>query len=283
MAEFLRMMHYREYVQQVIKLLPSCRISRRRHIRCIILTANLLAVSVLMSGPVQAQTTHTVFVGGGGSFLDMQDDLASPMRHSGTTAAYCINHEICAPRWIYLTELTFSRQKLNSAITYRYAHYERDTRFGLRAAWGRMFVPDRPGFRVYALIGQRVDFSYRRHRYFLRGYESFVDCLVSLVEVAGRWEVSFGSGRHVMKQELAVPVAGLHLRTPYYGLSTIPSPGIALPDDFIHIIHTAGYRYRITRHWSAEAAYTFSFMRIDEPRRETVVRHRLALLVGYTL
>ena len=217
--------------------------------------------------------------------LGIVDELASPLRYEGNAVPVRVALEWDAPSETFAVDGAFSRQRLESTITEGDVHYEKDTRLELRAAYLPGTSAQLAGWlRVRPLVGSRVSLAYREHYYFRAGREQFFDCLVSLVEVGGRLEYDLPGGlRHSLIQDLSLPVVGLHVRTPYSGLTRVPDAGFAWPNDFLHVVHSLTYRCRVWRGVFAEATYVAAWWRIDEPRRQTGLRQSAVLGVGVEL
>ena len=94
------------------------------------------------------------------------------------------------------------------------------------------------------------------------------------VEVAGGldWRPRPGVRLH---ERLALPLAGVVMRTPYGGLKRIPDARFAAPGEILGLHHSLAVERDLGPRAALRAAWAFALLRHDEPREVRFAGHRL--------
>ena len=147
----------------------------------------------------------------------------------------------------------------------------------LEARWLRR-VATIAGGRIDLLAGGQVaaHASVREHLYgpgASGGSEHLAD-LIAPLEVAGGldWRPRPGVRLH---ERLALPLAGVVMRTPYGGLKRIPDVRFAAPGEILGLHHSLAVERDLGPRAALRAAWAFALLRHDEPREVRFAGHRL--------
>lgn len=240
-------------------------------------------VLVLGSGSAAAQTAPA----GHGSGLSLelglvrhgQSDLsASPLRYTGSLPVVGLRYDRSGRSGRLEVEAGFAAGGLTSGITA--GSYPREDAWLGRVAvrWlrpvGRV-LDDR--VTLLAGAGLSGHAAFRVHGYTAWQSENFADLLAPL-ELMGGWEVGTGrTGETRIDQRVAVPVAGLVMRTPYGGLKSVPPVEFARPGELTGFDHALSIARRAGGRLGLRATWTITVLRHTDPREIRLATHRVTV------
>lgn len=207
------------------------------------------------------------------------DAAASPVQYRGTIPGLVIEYVRTGAGGRFESSASFATGALESRLSdggypAEEAHM---VRAGVRWLWpvARFARPS-----VTLLAGAQLDghAAVRIHRYHRNSSEVFADLLAPLQAAAG-WDWSDGRSR--VGQRLALPVAGLVMRTPWGGLKSIPPVEAAWPGEILGLDHELYAERAFSPRAAIRGAWAATLLRHAEPRDLRVATHRA--VVGFVL
>lgn len=208
-----------------------------------------------------------------------RDLAASPVNYAGTVPAMGLGYLRARPGSRFEVGAEFAHGNLTSRLTADDLPREEAWvgRIGLRYMLKAGALLDG---RVIFLAGGQIDAHalFRVHRYLdmSGGSEPYGDLLVP-IQVVGGWDWGTGEGDTRGGHRLAVPVFGVVMRTPYFGLKGLAPLELAPPGELRGFDHELFVERDLSRRLGVRATWLLRVFQHSEPRDLRVAEHRLTL------
>lgn len=240
--------------------------------------ALMLLIGVPAAVSAQAAATaapHGVALEGGVRWQGLDDALASTLRYASEAVAVGAAYRYRRPEWRIGVAGTWSATRASPVGPDDGTLYEEALHITLDH-WLARRVWRSGGGHWAAFVGPAaaLELGLRRHTYGEHRAQRYDNAFIGLEGTALlEWSPA---GGHRLTERVAVPLAGLALRTSYTGLARhSPRVSVDLPPTFVLFRHRLDYRLRISRRLALEVHHEGSVLRHTQPLELAVAWHRV--------
>lgn len=253
------------------------------------LGVGLALACILTSGGVHAQEGTALYpssldhrglwVGMGILRLHQADDLASPLRYGGISWSASLGLDLSSPNSLRNVRLSYAEADLTSSASQDKRHRQSGYWADVRALYLHRVAGFRDGDLEVHLGGAlSLRYTFYEHWYTDQETETWIHGF-SLLEPGGGWHFRLPNG-DILWQEVTLPLGGIVLRSPYQGLTELPSPVWEWFGGVEGIHQAIHYQRTFNDRWEGGVSYSFEGFRYSEPRPLAWTRHTLTFFLS---